>query len=209
MAPVPWIDVGYKGVGGLSPELLRMLLVDPRFGLFVASPIMLLALVAPFLPARVSFLPRRVMIFCLVLTLAFVLFFGTVQYTRLQWVTGIRYIAPVLPFLFLPTAAVLLRLPRAIAWGLALMSFVVSWSVAMVRSQGTVLENVERVFLGGFQLPWLTVLSKTAAQYAPWLSDISPLPLLVLLGVTIYAIWTIRDPWQQIGEGLEGVERQG
>ncbi|MEP6572346.1 MAG: hypothetical protein ABJD11_06605 [Gemmatimonadota bacterium] len=207
MAPVPWIDVGYKGVGGLSPELLRMLLIDARFGLFVTSPIMLLALVAPFIPARVSFLPRREMFFCLLLTLVFVLFFGTVQYTRLQWVTGIRYIAPVLPFLFLPTAAVLMRLPRWLVWTLVTGSFVVSWSLAMVRSQGSVFENVEQIFLGGFQLPWLTVLSKTSAQYAPWLSRVSPLPLFILLGITLYLIWTVDHPWGRIPSTEEARER--
>ena len=39
MAPVEFIDVGYKGVGGFSPELFRLLLIDSRFGLFVAMPL--------------------------------------------------------------------------------------------------------------------------------------------------------------------------
>ena len=47
MAPVEWIDVGYKGVGGFTPELFRMLLIDSRFGLFITAPMMLLGLAAP------------------------------------------------------------------------------------------------------------------------------------------------------------------
>jgi hypothetical protein len=199
MAPVEWIDVGYKGVGGFSPELFRMLLVDSRFGLFITAPMMLLGLAAPWVcRAREGWLPRREAIFCLLSSLAMVVFFACVQYTRLQWVTGIRYLAPVLPFMFLAAYAVLLRLPRAIIAGVALLSFTISWSIAMVRSQGTVFENLQRTFTEGLQLPWLTVLGKTSAQYLPGLrGNVSAIPLMLLGAVVVYLIWTIRSPWQR------------
>jgi hypothetical protein len=141
-----------------------------------------------------SFLPLREAIFCLVFTLAFVLFFSIVQYTRLQWVTGIRYLAAVFPFLFLPAAAVLVRLPRAAALAVALLSLVINWSMAMVRSQGSVFDNVKHAVLEGLQLPWLTVLGKTANQYAPWLQQVSPMFVLVIAGAVVYLIWWVRDP---------------
>jgi hypothetical protein len=44
--------------------------------------------------------------------------------------------------------------------------------------------------LGGFQLPWLTVLSKTAPQYLAFLQQqASPLALFVLCGAVLYGIW--------------------
>jgi hypothetical protein len=196
MPAVEWIDVGYKGVGGLSGELVRLLLIEPRYGLFVVAPITVLAFAAPWLNRRgTSFLPSRETWFCLAYAVAFILFFGCVQYTRLQYVTGIRYLAPILPFLFLAGAAVLMRLPRWLAYGLALVSFVINWSISMVRSQGSVMDNVVHVFVSGFQLPWLTVLGKTSKQYLPWLDGpVNALPFFVLLGVTITLVWTIRDP---------------
>ncbi len=202
MAPVKWIDVGYKGVGGFTPALFQMLLADPRFGLFVTAPLFLLGLAAPWIcRRRSSFVPLREVLFCLGFSLAFVLFFSCVQYTRLQYVTGIRYLAPAFPFLFLATAVTLVRLPRALIWAVTIVSLALSWSLAMVRSQGSVVENLERVLFGGFQLPWLTVLGKTASQYAPWLGSVSPLPVFVLLGTVIYGLWKIRRPWDRPDAG--------
>jgi MFS family permease len=204
MAPVEFIDVGYKGVGGLSPELLRMLLVDPRFGLLIAMPVAALAAFAPWLARRGrSPVPAREALVCLGLSVALILFFSTVQYTRLQWVTGIRYLAPLFPFLFLAAVPALLRLPKLLTYGIAFLSIVINWSMAMVRSQDGIVDNVKRVLIEGFQLPWLTVLGKLSAQYASWLTGtVSALPILVLSGVTIWMIWRIRTPWRRLDPGV-------
>jgi len=200
MAPVEWIDVGYKGVGGIEPDLVRLLLVDPRYGLFVTMPLALLALAAPWLTRKEGgLLPRREAIVCLGLSAAMVLFFGTVQYTRLQWVTGIRYLAAILPFIFLAAVPALLRLPRLLTCALAVVSVTISWSLAMVRSQGTVVDNLQHVFVGGLQLPWLTVLSKLSTQYLPWLAGgVSALPLMLLWGVIIWLVWRMDAPWKAL-----------
>jgi len=196
MAPVPWIDVGYRGVGGLSAELLRMLLVDPRFGILLAMPVSLLAIAAPWLARRgKSPLPVRESVFCLLIAGGLIAFFSTVQYTRLQWVTGIRYLAPLFPFLFLAAVPALLRLPRLLSYGLILLSVVINWSLAMVRDQGTIFANVKRVLVEGFQLPWLTVLGKMSSQYVPWLKGpVSPLPLFALCGALLWLTWRLRRP---------------
>lgn len=198
MPPVEWSNIGYQGVGGFSTKLFRLLLLDPRFGLFVTMPIAVLAVAAPWVVRRGrSFMPSRETWFCLATTLVMVLFFSFVQYTQLQWVTGIRYLAAIFPFVFLAAAVVLIRLPRVLAAALIVLSVTINWSIAMVRNQGTVFDNLERVFLQGFQLPALTVLGKTATQYAPWLTQpVSALPALVLLGVLIALIWTIDRPWR-------------
>lgn len=208
MPPVQWSDVGYQGVGGFSPGLFKLLLFDPRYGLFITMPVALLALAAPWVVRRGrSFLPRREAWFCLATTLAMVLFFSIVQYTRLQWVTGIRYLAAIFPFVFLAAAAVLIRLPRVLAAGMIVLSVIINWSIAMVRNQGTVFDNVERVFLQGFQLPALTVLDKTATQYVPWLKGpVSALPALVLMGVLLALIWTIDYPWRSWTAARSGPE---
>ncbi len=201
MPPVEWSDVGYQGVGGFTFELFRMLLVDPRFGLLVCSPVLILALATPFLVRRRgSFVPRRELVFCYLITAAFVAFFSTVQYTRLQWVNvGPRYLAPVVPFLFLAAAITLVRLPRVVAYAIAIVSFVITWSMTMVRSQGSVLESLKQALIGGIRLPALTTFSRMSTQYASWLhGDASPFPALLLAGAVLFAIWWIPHPWAPV-----------
>ncbi|MEO8622666.1 MAG: hypothetical protein ABI625_16465 [bacterium] len=200
MAPVEFIDVGYKGVGGLSPELLKSLLFDSRFGLFIAMPIAALALLTPFLARKGRGpLPAREVFVCIGMCAVLILFFSTVQYTRIQFATGIRYLAPTFPFLFLAAVPALLRLPRVVTYAVVTVSIVISWSIAMVRSQGTVFENVERVMVEGFQLPWLTVMTKMSAQYLPWFKGtVSVLPIFALCGAMIWLIWRVRTPWRRL-----------
>ncbi len=61
------------------------------------------------------------------------------------------------------------------------------------------IESLAKVMLGGFQLPWLTVLTKMAPQYVPFLANgASPLPFLLLCAVFIYGIWRIPSPGQPL-----------
>ncbi|MGH8550567.1 MAG: hypothetical protein ACRERU_18585 [Methylococcales bacterium] len=197
MPPVEWIEVGYQGVGGPQLELLWMLWFDPRFGLFMVGPILLLALAAPLLPKdRRCALPLREMIILLAIFLAVSIFFSSVQYTRLQWNTGIRYLMAVVPLMFILSGIVLARLPKLIAFPLGVLAIAESVAVAMVRSQKGILDSVMRTFLEGFQLPWLATLSRMAVQYAPFLDQqsASAMPFMTLAAVLIWGIWTIEEP---------------
>ena len=204
MPPVPWIDIGYRGVGLFSKELLWMLLFDLRFGLFVISPILLLAFIAPFLNyLKKSIVPFRETLFIIFFFVTLSLLFSGIQYTRLQWVTGIRYMVPVIPFLFILTSVVLIRMPRFISYGLILISFGGSWAISMVRRgvgvpEESMLASVWSVLFEGLQLPWLTTVSKMASQYMPFLEGEakSPLPLFVILSLIIYGIWNIQFSWK-------------
>ena len=198
MPAVIYSDQGYQGVTGPNLGLLMQLLFHPAFGLFVSAPLLVLALGAPFLLRRGrSFVPGRELLVCFAITVAYIVFFSAIAYTRLQWSTGIRYLMPVIPFLFLAAAVVLVRLPRAVAYGVILLAVTVSWSIAMVRNQQGIHQNVIRVFVEGFQLPWLTTLGKMAAQYAPWLAGRpSAFPVMLLCAAVIYGIWTIDRPWR-------------
>ena len=191
-------DQGYQGVTGPNLQLLLQLLIDSRFGLFIAAPLLVLALGAPLLlRRRHSFLPAREMAVCLGIGVCYLLFFSSIAYTRLQWSTGIRYLMPVVPFLFLPAAAVLLRIPRAAAYLVVVVAVTVSWSMAMVRNQYGVHTNVMHTFVEGLQLPWLNTLGKMSAQYAPWLEGRpSALPALLLAAALVAGIWAIRAPWR-------------
>jgi hypothetical protein len=203
MPPVEWSDHGYRGLDLPQPGLALALAFDYRFGLFVSCPLFLLAFLAPFVDRRSPLLPRLDMAFCFATAAAFFLFFSSVQYTRWQFNTGIRYLAPVFPFLFLPAAAVLRRLPGWSVRLIAVGSLVLAWSMAMARdvSGGKVeladpdtglgvLDPVITVLTGGFRLPALTTLSRMEA-YSHLLGDrVSALPLLVLTAIVLWLLWS-------------------
>jgi len=197
MPPVEWIDLGYQGYGWPQLELLSALAFDHRFGLFVCSPLMALALLCPFLNRRArSALPTPELFFTLALFVALWLFFSGSNYTRLQFNTGIRYLAPIFPFLFIPAAVVLLRLPPVVIYFIAVFSVFESWCLAMFRDveRGLgMLDPILHVLLGGFQLPVLTTLSRMHSQFGEFLPHgVSPLPLFALTGAILYAVWSRR-----------------
>jgi len=204
MPPVEWIELGYQGYGWPQLELLIMLAFDYRFGLFTSSPLLFLAVLAPFVDRGIRrFLPAFELVSILVLFAVFWVFFSGSNYTRLQFNTGIRYMTPVFPFLFVPAAIVLVRLPRVVIYSASALSLVESWCLAMYRDveRGLgLLEPIVRVFTGGFQLPILERLSLMGAQYGDYFErGVSPLPLFALTAVILYGIWSSRwSSWKRV-----------
>ena len=172
-----------KAWAACPAELVRLLLIEPRYGLFVVAPITVLAFAAPWLNRPGHFIPslaRDLVLPCLRGGIHSLLRLRAIHPAAVCHRDPLSRTDP--PFLFLAGAAVLLRLPRWLAYGLALVSFVINWSISMVRSQGSVMDNLVHVFVSGFQLPWLTVLGKTSKQYLPWLDGpVNALPFFVLL----------------------------
>jgi hypothetical protein len=200
MPPVEWIDLGYQGLGWPQLELLVALAFDYRFGLFVTCPLMLLALASPYFNRGAQRpLAHLELASFLVFFMAFWVFFSGVNYTRLQFNTGIRYMAPIFPFLFIPTVIVLNRLPRRAVYFIAIISILQSWCLAMYRDveRGLgVLDPVVHVMFVGFKLPALTVLSRMGGQYGDYFSNgVSALPLFGLTAALLYGIWSNKlDP---------------
>jgi hypothetical protein len=194
MPPVKWIELGYQGYGLPQMELFLMLGFDYRFGLFVTSPLMLMALVAPFFNrGRGQKLPQFELYFILALFLSFWFFFSGSNYVRLQFNTGIRYMTPMLPFLFIPAAIVLMRLPTIVIGLVAVFSFAQSWALAMYReveSRLGILDPLLRTFLGGFQLPALRTISRSDLFKDLFPTGVSPLPIYVLAAGIIFIIWS-------------------
>jgi hypothetical protein len=193
MPPVEWIELGYQGVGFPQLSLLAALLFDYRFGLFVTGPIFLFALFSPMVnrvPARV---PRVELMWMLGLSLVLIVFFSGVNYTRLQYNTGIRYLAPLFPFLFLPAALVVAWLPSRLRYFVAVLCVIEAWCLAMHRDveRGLgVLDPIVHVFVGGFELPILTTLSRASGQFGEFVSrGVTPVPLFLLAAAVLYGIW--------------------
>ena len=196
MPPVQFHDVGYQGFGWIQADLLWANLFDYRFGLFTSAPVLLLALLGPWLARRGRALPARTLGFCLALAAGFWLFASAVSYAHLQFNTGVRYLAPAVPFVFVPACVVLLRLPRRLAYLLSACAVFQGWSMAMYRDveRGLgVLDPLVRVLTGGFTVPVLTVLSRMGAQYGDYFkSGVSPLPLFLFVGAILYGLWSPR-----------------
>lgn len=210
MTPVEWIELGYQGYGPPQLELLVALAFDHRYGLFVFSPLLLLALLAP-VARRLrnggagggdgrrwdGTLPRRELWVTLGLFAALWIFFSGSNYTRLQVNTGVRYMAPIIPFLFLLAASVLIRLPRLFVRLAAVFSIALTWSLAMYREVERplgVLDPVLRTLVDGFELPVLSTLERTGGAYGGLGAEgTSPLPLLALGAALIACVWIGRS----------------
>lgn len=196
MPPVEWIDLGYQGVGGPQLSLFWMLGFDYRFGLFVSAPLMVLALLAPYFDRGANKrLPTFETTFILLLFLAFWIFFSGSNYTRLQFNTGIRYLAPMFPFLFVPAAVTLLYLPRLMVYFITLLSLTISWPLAMYRDVEVgpgILSPILHTLIGGFQLPALATLSMIdLSPYGlDFLGKVSIIPLFLLIAAIVYGIWS-------------------
>jgi hypothetical protein len=192
MHTVQWIEVGYKGVGGPQADLFWLLLSEPRYGVFAHAPLLLLALLWPVYRFRRSTLiPGREALFCATLALAYTVFFSSVQYTRLQWVTGIRYLMPVVPFLFLLTADVLRVVPRLVAAAGVAAGFAVSLALTMTRSQAGSWNAIRSLISDGAQLPVVATLSRFSVKYLPLSGMQLTLTLYAVAAVLILAVWTI------------------
>ena len=194
MPPVEWIEIGYQGFTFPRADLLGLLLFDYRYGLFVTCPLMLLALLAPWWNrGERRLIPAREFTLLLLVPIGLWLFCGGISYVRLQYNNGLRYLAPLLPFMFVPAAMVLVRLPRRLAYLLSIAAIAQAWSMAMYRDveRGLgVLDPILHVFIGGFQLPGLTVLSRMSGQYGDYAaSGVSPLPMLVVVSAVLVVIW--------------------
>jgi hypothetical protein len=197
MPPVEWIEIGYQGFTSPQADLLSLLLFDYRYGLFVTCPLMLLALLAPWLNRGARrVLSTRELALILYVPIALWLFCGCISYVRLQYNNGLRYLAPLLPYMFVLTAIALMRLPRRFAYLLATVAVAQAWSMAMYRDVERgfgVLDPVLHVFIGGLQLPVLTVLSRMNAYGDYAASGVSPLPILAVVAAVVFVIWSGRD----------------
>jgi hypothetical protein len=191
MPPANFSDLGYRGFSLPSFDLLIQTAFGMRYGLFTSAPILLAALVAPvWLSKRTRLLKSRETIFVVSFVLLFFVFCSANQYGRMQFNSGVRHIVPVVPFIFLLAANVLLRIPRILSVFFGVLATYWSWCLVMYRDveQGFgIFESIRHITLEGFQLPWLTTLERMG-----FVTNASPLPLLLLSGVLIWMLWSIR-----------------
>ena len=191
MPQATFTEYGYRGMDAPHLDLLWQTAFGMRFGLFTSAPLLLLALYIPgWFNSRTCLVPRREMLCIIVLSLAFFLFCSSNQYSRMQFNTGVRHIVPVVPFLFLLSAGVLLRIPRLVAVLIGIITSYWSWCLVMYRDveRGLgVFESIIHISFEGFRLPWMITLEQMG-----YLTHASATPLLLLAAAVVCAIWTVR-----------------
>ena len=189
---------GWHGFDWPRVDLLASNLFDPSFGLFAFAPLLLLAFVSrpggrerPAGPAEAPLLAGRERRFVLALFAAFLLFSAANQFTRLQWNTGFRGLAPLVPFLFLASGDLLARAGRRTLVLVAAPLALHSWVLAMARAtppvepvafaDSTIARSWTAILESGPALPWLTVWRQTQPGGGPaWAAAAAPL----LIGAT-------------------------
>jgi|GEM_PF-363121 len=183
---------GYNGMDRPHLDLLWDTAFGLRFGLFTSAPLLLLALFIPAWLKQRNRVTKNLETWCIVaFTVSFFVFSSANQFGRLQFNSGVRYMVPVVPFMFLLIAGFLLRLPRPAAILIAVVSTYWSWCLAMYRDVELglgVLEPLRHITLEGPRLPWLTTLARMG--YLP--DSFSIIPLFIVVTAIIWLLWTIK-----------------
>lgn len=189
MPPVNFTDQGWRGFSWPTADLFWLNLFDPTYGMLTFGPILLLGLIPAFrYPAAELILPRRDRRFVAGLVLFFLVFCAANQYSRMQFNSGFRYLAPLVPLLFLAGCDHLVRLSRMVLYSLVGVVVVHSWVLAAARE--SVPDSWRMVLTDGIQLPWLTVLRKTLPPEAPVVSStLLPIGILGLTVAVVGALW--------------------
>jgi hypothetical protein len=193
MPAANFTDAGYRGMTLPQPDLFWETAFGIRIGLFVSAPILLLAFYVPGWLRPQRLVGSREAWFVFLYTVAFFLFAAANQYGRMQFNSGVRYVVPVTPFLFLIVAGVLLKMPRWLAVTIGFVATYWSWCLAMYRDveQGWgVFESVIHITREGVRLPWLKTLELMG--YLP--QGLSALPILLLTGAVVWVLWSVRFP---------------
>ena len=194
MPPTEYSVRGWFGFTAPTAELLWGNLFDLRYGLFAFCPLLLSALVAPFVRKTGDWTLSRGELAWIGVGLAGLLVFSSAnQFGNLQWNTGVRYMVPAVPLLFLASVPVLLALPRAARWVLVGVSVATTFAVSMTRED--VPTAFRLVLADGPTLPVLIVLRKMASGYELPLPAATFWLVAAAIGVALFLIWRPVRPW--------------
>ena len=191
-AYMPRTDLSVHGWYGFQLPTLNLLwrnLLDPGYGLFAFCPMLAAAFFAPLYRNTPHGVTRQELLLIYAGCLGLYAFSSSVAFAALQWNTGVRYLVPAVPLLFVALVPVLRNIPRGLAWLLIVPTVIISWCVSMARESVPI--SLLRIFTLGPELPWHTVLQKTSPAYFPTLAaGGAPLVIFMLAGVVVWLIWS-------------------
>jgi hypothetical protein len=188
MPPTEYSVIGWNGFFVPTAELLIGNLFDPRYGLFVFCPLLLAAFAAPFVRRLPGDPTRTQLAWIGAACVALYLFSSANQFATLQWNTGVRYLVPAAPLLFMATVPVLRAMPKAPRWALVGVTLLVSAAVSMTRE--SVPEALRLIFSDGPTLPLFLVLERMASGYpALQFGALGPWLVLGVSAVLLALVW--------------------
>jgi hypothetical protein len=189
MPPTEYSVRGWLGFAAPTRELLWGNLFDLRYGLFTFCPLLLAAFAAPFVRGRLrAWSPTMAELGWIAAAFVGLLVFSSAnQFANLQWNTGVRYMVPLVPLLFLAAVPVLAVLPRGVRWALVGVSAALTLAVAMYRED--VPTSLRLVADDGPTLPVLLVLQKMASGYDVGLPPGAFWIVVALVSLVLTLIW--------------------
>lgn len=194
MPPTEFSVRGWFGFTLPSLDLLWRNLFDLRYGLFTFCPLLLAALAAPLARADGGWRPsRNEMRWIFIAFIALLLFSSANQFANLQWNTGVRYMVPLVPLLFLASVPVLEAMPRAARWLTIGLSLVISLAVSMTRED--IPTALRMIASEGPTLPVLIVLRKMSSGYDVSLPPATFGLITLVLTALLFVLW--RPVWRQ------------
>lgn len=171
---------GFRGMDWPSWRIAMMNFFDPRFGLFVVCPILVLAPLAWLVPGRMR-VPNRERAVILAFSMSFVLFCAANQYSELQWTTGIRYLVPIVPGVLLLALQVLSAAPRSVAAAILIFSVGWSWLAAVAHNAAyVILVDPTR-----FQAAWAQRMTEYGALAHPVIATVIALSIAAITATLI------------------------
>jgi hypothetical protein len=193
---MPKPEHDYAGMTLPDPLLLWKTAFDPRFGLFVSAPLLLLAFHVPAWlkkqPARL--LPNLELSFTLLFVALFLLFCSMAAYGYLQFNSGVRFVVPVVPFVFLLASSTLLRMPLVPAIIIGVAATYWSWCLAMYREVELgrgVVESVIHISTEGLEFPWLMTAQRMAYVRH---GTLAATLIALACAAVIWVVWNVRRP---------------
>ncbi len=197
MPPTDYSVKGWLGFTAPSPDLLWRNLFDLRYGLFAFCPMLLAAVASPWVRSSRDRTISPYELFWAGLAFGGLWLFSSAnQFANLQWNTGVRYMVPAAPLLFLAAIPVLATMPKIARWALIGASLAISFAVSMTRED--IPTAFQLIASSGPTLPILLVLQRMASGYpnlrfvagAFWLA-------VLVVGALLAVIW--RPLWRAGG----------
>lgn len=175
---------GYRGFDWPSPALLWANFFDPRFGLFLYCPALLLAFGVSFARRARYRIPKREAGILWLYFALFVLFCASNQYSWLQPLTGFRYLVPAVPALALLAFETAQTLPPWLRRTIAVAAYAQSLALAAAHENDVRL-TAAALWHSRFALVWMIRL-REAGVPVTWLWTLAA---FVFLALALAIIW--------------------
>jgi hypothetical protein len=172
MSAANYAEEGVKGIGWPSIEIFVKGLISPGWGLYTFGPLLLLGLwPTRDIPDDALLLPRRERRMIIVLIALYMIFCSMNRYSLMQFNTGFRYLAVLLPFIFLQASDRLARFQPRTLWLLTIPLVLHSAVLCMTRE----VNDTEKILRD--RAVALGVSELALPDYLPTMLTESPIPM--------------------------------